>query len=251
MRRKPHGTNGRGVPSRETSQSRVAPFHSCLAQIFIYKRLLISSSRKALRWRNSRNSQRGPCANDTHSNFWKRGVHADGQNRIMRIEVMRKRSGAHSLDANDKLIQTRPHVRNTIASRKLQVVMRKGKSTINSCKQFWTRGTSKPWVTSVASIFAGKTTESVKVKCLKKHMTYIFYKFHICFFLSVLRKIKHTTHMCGGIKTLKNNLRTTLWLACHGHKNLAHASKTRQVKRSKWLQLLGSRFRVFVAFPDS
>jgi len=35
------------------------------AQIFIYKRLLISSSRKALRWRDSRKSQRGPCASDT------------------------------------------------------------------------------------------------------------------------------------------------------------------------------------------
>jgi len=60
------------------------------AQIFIYKRLLISSSRKALRWRDSRNSQRGPCASNTQLNSLKRGVHADGQNRKMQcvIEVI-------------------------------------------------------------------------------------------------------------------------------------------------------------------
>ena len=46
----------------------------------------------------------------------------------MRIEVMR--GHAKSLDANDKLIQTRSHVRNAIASRERQVVMRKVKSTI-------------------------------------------------------------------------------------------------------------------------
>ena len=33
-----------------------------------------------------------------------------------------ERAHTNSLDANDKLIQTRPHVRNTIASRKRQVV---------------------------------------------------------------------------------------------------------------------------------
>jgi len=46
----------------------------------------------------------------------------------MRIEVMRGHT--KSLDANDKLIQTRSHVRNAIASRERQVVMRKVKSTI-------------------------------------------------------------------------------------------------------------------------
>jgi len=35
------------------------------AQIFIYKRLLISSSRNSSRWSDSRNSQRGPCTSDT------------------------------------------------------------------------------------------------------------------------------------------------------------------------------------------
>jgi len=37
----------------------------------------------------------------------------------------------NSLDANDKLIQTRSHRRNTITSRKRRFVMRKGISTIN------------------------------------------------------------------------------------------------------------------------
>jgi len=46
---------------------------------------------------------------------------------------MRRQWSVHTripLDANDKLIQTRPHVRNTIASRKRRFVMRKGKCTI-------------------------------------------------------------------------------------------------------------------------
>jgi len=62
-----------------------------------------------------------------NSTLWKRGVHADGQNR-MRIEVMRGHT--KSLDAHGKLVQTRSHERDTAASRKRQVVMRKVKSTI-------------------------------------------------------------------------------------------------------------------------
>jgi len=41
-----------------------------------------------------------------------------------------ERAHTKSLDSNDKLIQTRSHVRDTIASRKRQVVMRKVKSII-------------------------------------------------------------------------------------------------------------------------
>jgi len=42
-------------------------------------------------------------------------------------------------------------------------------------------------------------------------MAYVFYKFHICFFLSVLKKNnKYTAHMLGGIKTLKHNMMRTL-----------------------------------------
>ena len=39
--------------------------------------------------------------------------------------------------------------------------------------------------------------------------------------------------MCGGIKTLKHNVWTTLRLAYHRCKNLTHTSKTRQVKRTQ------------------
>jgi len=63
-----------------------------------------------------------------NSTLWKRGVHADGQKRIMRIEIMPGHT--KSLDANDKLIQTRSHERDTIASRKRHIAMRKVKSTI-------------------------------------------------------------------------------------------------------------------------
>jgi len=41
-----------------------------------------------------------------------------------------ERAHPTSLDANDKLIQTRSHVRDTTVSRKRQVIMRKVKSTI-------------------------------------------------------------------------------------------------------------------------
>jgi len=41
-----------------------------------------------------------------------------------------ERAHTKSLDANDKLIQTRSHVRDTTASRKRQVIMRKVRSTI-------------------------------------------------------------------------------------------------------------------------
>ena len=105
------------------------------AQIFIYKRLLISISRKALRWRDSRNSQRGLCTSDTQLDSLKARCPRRWTKPNMRCESRScantvERAHTNSLDADDKLIQTRPHVRNTIASKKRQVVMRKGKSTI-------------------------------------------------------------------------------------------------------------------------
>jgi len=36
-------------------------------------------------------------------------------------------------------------------------------------------------------------------------MAYVFYKFYICIFLSVLRNIKYTAYMYDSIKTLKRN----------------------------------------------
>jgi len=55
-------------------------------------------------------------------------------------------------------------------------------------------------------------------------MVNVFYKNHICVFLSVLKKTDtlHLHGMSGGIKTLKHNVRTTLQLAYHGCKNLTH-----------------------------
>jgi len=78
----------------------------------------------------------------------------------------------------------------------------------------------------------GKPTEIATIEIFHKHMLYVFYKNHICFFLSVLKKTKtHSTYIvCVPTKTLKHNVRTTLQLAYHGCKNFTHTSKTRQVK---------------------
>jgi len=39
--------------------------------------------------------------------------------------------------------------------------------------------------------------------------------------------------MCGGIKTSKHSVRSTLQLAYHGCKNLTHTSKIRHVKHTQ------------------
>jgi len=73
-------------------------------------------------------------------------------------------------------------------------------------------------------------------------MVFVFYKNHICLFLSVLKKNKknntltlHLYSMCDGIKTLKCNVRITLQLAYHGSKNLKHTHTriTRHVKHTQ------------------
>ena len=56
------------------------------AQIFIYKRLLISSRKKALRWSDSRNSQHGPCASDTQLDSLKAVVSTSKTSKAMRIK---------------------------------------------------------------------------------------------------------------------------------------------------------------------
>jgi len=50
--------------------------------------------------------------------------------------------------------------------------------------------------------------------------------------------------MCGGIKTLKHNVKTTLQLAYHGCKNLTHTSKTRHVKRTQMVVTVRFTIRV-------
>ena len=56
--------------------------------------------------------------------------------------------------------------------------------------------------------------------------------------------------MCGGIKTLKHNVRTTLQVAFHGCKNLTHTSKTGQVKRTQLVATAKFTIRVFLTFSD-
>ena len=56
--------------------------------------------------------------------------------------------------------------------------------------------------------------------------------------------------MCGGTKTLKHNVRTTLPLAYHGCNNLSHTSKTRHVKRTLMVATVTSTIRVFVTFSE-
>jgi len=52
--------------------------------------------------------------------------------------------------------------------------------------------------------------------------------------------------MCGGMKTSKHNVRTTLQLAYHGCKNLTHTSKTRQVNRTYLVVIV--RFTIRVSY---
>ena len=77
-------------------------------------------------------------------------------------------------------------------------------------------------------------------------MVYIFYKNHICVFLSVLKKTNtlRLYGMSGGIKTLKHNVRTTLQLAYHGCKNLTHTSKTAHVQRTQMVVTVRFTIRV-------
>ena len=78
-----------------------------------------------------------------------------------------------------------------------------------------------------------------------------FCNFHICVFLSLLIKTNHTAHVHGGIKSLKHKVGTTLRLAHHGCENLTHTSKTRHLKRTQLVELLGSRFECFLLFQTA
>jgi len=69
----------------------------------------------------------------------------------------------------------------------------------------------------------------------------------------VLKEKNNTLHlysMCGGIKTLKHNVRITLQLAYHGCKNLTHTSKTRHLKRTQMVVTVRFTIRVFLTFSD-
>jgi len=92
-----------------------------------------------------------------------------------------------------------------------------------------------------------------QLRYLTKHMVLGFCRNHMCFFLSVLKKTQNTLHiysMCGGIKTLKHNLRTMLQLPYHDCKNLTHTSNTRPVKRTEMVVTVRFTIRVLLTFSD-
>ena len=60
----------------------------------------------------------------------------------------------------------------------------------------------------------------------------------------------HLYSMCGGIKTLKHNVRSTLQLAYHDFKNLTHTSKVRHVKHTQMVVAVRFTIRVFLTFSD-
>ena len=101
----------------------------------MYKRLLISSSRKALRWRDSRNSKRGPCASDTQFDSlktWCPRQKLPMQNAKSR-SFARTQWSAHTRNPLTRMASwDKPDLTYGIQSRvgKRQFVMRKVKSTI-------------------------------------------------------------------------------------------------------------------------
>ena len=144
-----------------------------------------------------------------NSTLLKRYVHADGQNQTQcesrSCANAVERSHTNSLEANDKLIQTRPQVRNTIASRKRQVVMRKGKSTIppflwldfystrQNFRWLWLEGLVKNWLGHITGRH-GRHSGAVTPKSslcpqillfIEKFVSSLFFE-HIIAFYSVI-----------------------------------------------------------------
>jgi len=62
----------------------------------------------------------------------------------------------------------------------------------------------------------------------------------------------HLYSMCGGLKTLKHNVRTMLMLqlAYHDCKNLTHTSKTRHVKCTQMVVTVRFTIDVGLTFSD-
>ena len=100
-------------------------------------------------------------------------------------------------------------------------------------------------------ISKGQSTENATVELFEKTHGLHFCSFHICLFLSVVIKTNHTAHMYGCIKTLKHNVETTLRLAYHDCKNLTRTNKTRHLKRTQLVELLGSRFACLLLFQTA
>jgi len=55
---------------------------------------------------------------------------------------------------------------------------------------------NRTWLAGAGLLIAtGKPTENVTDKHLAKHVAYVLYKFHICFFVSVLKKQTRCTYV--------------------------------------------------------
>jgi len=82
--------------------------------------------------------------------------------------------------------------------------------------------------------FSGKPNENATINCLAKHMAYVFYKFHFCFFLSVIKKQIHhdETHLQTAVKI--------------SHIRAKHS----QVERTRMVATARFTIRVFVTFSD-
>ena len=57
--------------------------------------------------------------------------------------------------------------------------------------------------------------------------------------------------MCGGIKTLKHNIWTTLRLVYHGCKNHTYTNKTRQLKRTQMVAAGRFMIRALLLFQTA
>ena len=93
-------------------------------------------------------------------------------------------------------------------------------------------------------------TENATVEIFEKTHGLHFCKFHICLFLSVLIKTNHTAHMYGCIKKLKHKWGPRYNSLTTAVKN-THTSKTRHVKRTQLVELLGSRFACLLLFQTA
>ena len=92
-----------------------------------------------------------------------------------------------------------------------------------------------------------QATENVKVNYLTKQVAYGFYKFHTCFFLSMLKIQTRCTYLWrhkDGKTQCKNHVTTH-----HGCKNLTHTSKT-QAKPTQMFATARFTIRMFVTFSD-
>ena len=96
-----------------------------------------------------------------------------------------------------------------------------------------------------------KPTKIATIEICDKTLAYVFFIRITSVFAYLCSKNTNTLHLyriCGGIKSSKHNLRTTLQLAYQDCKNLAHTSKTRHVKRTQMAVIVKFTIRVFLTY---